>query len=70
MTTEFWKEIDPRRRIKRMGADHNFHPTISLLDRAMRFRASAKLANQNNKKVMEDPETKRMAREFVRHANF
>ena len=70
MTIEFRKEIDPRCRIKRMGADHNFHPTISLLHRAMRFRASVKLANQDNKTVMENPETKSKGRELVRHAKF
>ena len=68
MTTETEKEVDPKRRVKRLRADHNFHPTISLLDKAMRFHASAKLARENNKKVMEDAEAKRMARELVRHA--
>ena len=68
MTTETKREIDPRYRIKRMRAAHNFRPTISLLDKAMGFRASVELAKENIKKVMEDPETKRMAREMVRHA--
>ena len=68
MTTETEKGMDPKRRVKRLRADHNFHPTISLLAKAMRFHASAKLAKENNKKVMEDAEAKRMARELVRHA--
>ena len=70
MTTEFQKEIDLRYRIKRMGADHNFHPTISLLDKAMRFRASVKLARDNDPKPTEDEDTRRMAQELVRHAKF
>ena len=70
MTAETEKGVDPKRRVKRLRADHNFHPTISLLDKAMKFRASVKLARDNDRKPTEDEDTRRMAQELVRHAKF
>ena len=69
MTTETEKEVDPKRRVKRLRADHNFHPTISLLNKAMKFRASGhSRPRQNDRKVMEDEDARMMAQELVRHA--
>ena len=70
MTTETEKGVDPKRRVKRLRADHNFHPTISLLNKAMKFRALAIQARQNDRKVMEDEDARMMAQELVRHAKF
>ena len=67
---EIDQPIDPRHRIKRLRADHNFQPTISLLNKAMKFRALAIQARQNDRKVMEDEDARMMARELVRHAKY
>ena len=70
MATETQRETPARYRLKRMRADHSFHPTMSLLEKALKFRQSAKLAHRNNSKIMEDPEAKETAQELVRHARF
>ena len=64
------QDTKSRYRLKRMRADLGFHPTLSLLDKAARFRAAAKIAKRNNRKVLEDPESRRMAQELIRHSKF
>ena len=65
--TDHEEETDPRYRLKRMRADHNFHPTMSLLEKALKFQATFRLARENKIKFSKDDDAQRMAREFIRH---
>ena len=68
MTTDQQAKTAYRKRLQRMRADHNFHPTKPLLAKAMKFRVTVKVAAQDNPKPSQDPQARQMAQEMVRHA--
>ena len=68
MTTDQQTKTAYRQRLKRMQADHNFHPTKPLLAKAMKFRVAVKVAAEDSQKPSQDPQARQMAQEMVRHA--